>query len=76
MGLVKTVIRQGEKISELDQENKALYEENKELRCENEELALFKNNIRRIMQEANKNQENYFITFDKIEKELDVRQTY
>ena len=69
MGLIKTVIRQREKITELDQENKAL-------RCENEELTLFKNNIERIMQEANKKHENYFITFEKIEKELAVGQTY
>ena len=40
MGFVKTVIKQGEKISELDQENKALYEENKDLRNENQELRL------------------------------------
>ena len=37
---IKTVIRQGEKITELEQENKELYEENKELRNENEELKL------------------------------------
>ena len=37
---IKTVIRQGERITELDQENKTLYEENKELRNENEELKL------------------------------------
>ena len=40
MGFVKTVIRQGEKITELDQENKTLYEKNKELRNDNEELKL------------------------------------
>ena len=76
MGIIKTFIRQEEKITELDHENKELYEENKALRYENEELELFKNNIKRIMQEANKKHENYFVTFEKIEKELAVGQTY
>ena len=40
MSFSKTIIRQGEKITELDKENKALYEENKELRIENEDLKL------------------------------------
>ncbi len=37
---LKTIVRQGEKNSNLDQENKVLYEENKALRDENEELKL------------------------------------
>lgn len=43
----KTVIRQGLKIHELEQENKVLYEENKDLRYENEELNLALNNYKR-----------------------------
>ena len=37
---LKTIIKQGEKISKLDEENKILYDENKELRNENEELKM------------------------------------
>ena len=72
----RTLIRQGEKIVALTEENKALYEENKELRYENEELASLKNKIQRIIQEADKNKENYFITFEKIKEELAVSETY
>ncbi len=43
----KTVIKQGLKIHDLEQENKTLYEENKDLRYENEELNLTINNYRR-----------------------------
>ena len=37
---IKTIIKQGEKISKLDEENKILYDENKELRNENEGLKM------------------------------------
>ena len=37
---LKTIIKQGEKISKLDKENKILYDENKELRNENEEIKM------------------------------------
>ena len=40
MSFSRTIIKQGEKIMHLDEENKALYEENKELRIENEDLKL------------------------------------
>lgn len=53
--LVKTVINQGESICELS--------------TENEKLKDFKENVVRLIEEADRKQENYFITFEKI-KEL------
>ena len=44
---VKTIIRQGKKIIDLDKENKVLYEENKDLRNENEELNLGVHNYKK-----------------------------
>lgn len=44
---IKTVIRQGLKIHDLEKENNVLYEENKDLRHENEELNLAISNYRR-----------------------------
>lgn len=43
----RTVIKQGLKIHDLEQENRVLYEENKDLRYENEELNLAISNYRR-----------------------------
>lgn len=53
--LVKTVINQGKSICELSTENKKLKD--------------FKENVVRLIEEADRKQENYFITFEKI-KEL------
>lgn len=44
---IKTVIRQGLKIHDLEKENNVLYKENKDLRHENEELNLAISNYRR-----------------------------
>ncbi len=79
----KTVVKQGEKIIQLEKqntllstENESYKEENKVLRYELEELKLLKDKIARIVLNADKKQENYFVTFEKIKKELDVGKTY
>lgn len=69
---IKTVIKQGEKITKQEKKIKQLREENAGLRCENKELCLLKNKIERIMDNADLTKENYFITFKKIKKELDA----
>lgn len=73
---ITTIIKQGEKIFKLEQNVEDLKEENIELRLEIENLEQFRSNIERLMIEADKKQENYFKTFEKIKKELDVRKTY
>ena len=65
---IKTIKRQGEKIIELDKKNKWLREENGELNLKNIKL----NSIRYIVENANEIKENYRISFEKIEKELDI----
>ena len=45
---LKTVIKQGEKIIELDKENTAIKNENRDLRFENEELYDYKKEAERL----------------------------
>lgn len=69
---LKTIKRQGEKIIELDKKNKWLREENGELNLKNIKLENIINSIRYIVENANEIKENYRISFEKIEKELDI----
>lgn len=79
MSFVKTLINQNEKIMELENRNEYLENENSQykyenrnLKSKNKELTLIKNNIAQIMKNADKSKENYFITFEKIKRELEV----
>ena len=83
MSFVKTLINQNEKIVELENRNEHLENENsqykhenRKLKSKNEELLLLKNKIVQIMQNADIKKENYFITFEKIKRELEVYQTH
>ncbi len=49
---IKTIIKQGEKIINLDQENKTLYTENRELRNENEDLRLQKYHLKILAEDT------------------------
>ncbi len=69
---LKTIKRQGEKIIELDKKNKYLRERNKELNLKNIKLENIINSVRCIVENANEIKENYRISFEKIEKELDA----
>lgn len=72
MFFAKIIKRQGETILEQDKVIKDIKEENAELRFECEELHCFKERIIRIINNADLTKENYFVTFEKIKKELDA----
>ena len=61
---VKKIIKQSKKI--VRQEKKI-----ERLKEENDKLKLFKDKFERIVENAKLNKENYFITFEKINNELD-----
>lgn len=71
MMFAKIIKQQGETILEQDKVKRQLKEENDELRFECEELHCFKERIIRIINNADLTKENYFVTFEKIKKELD-----
>lgn len=72
MLFAKIIKRQDETIKKQEKENEKLKEENDELRFECEELHCFKERIIRIINNADLTKENYFVTFEKIKKELDA----
>ena len=75
MLFAKTIKRQGEKIIRLEDKLRKVEDANQELREENDELWAYKRKVKNLIAEADKKQENYFITFDKI-KELDIGKTF
>lgn len=72
MFFAKIIKQQGETIMKQNKEIKDRKEENDELRFEYEELYRLKERIIRIMNNADLTKENYFVTFEKIKKELDA----
>lgn len=72
MFFAKIIKKQGKTIVEQDKKIKDIKEENDELRFEWEELHCFKERIIRIINNADLTKENYFVTFEKIKKELDT----
>lgn len=72
MLFAKIIKQQGETIIQQNKEIKDRKEENDELRFECEELHHFKERIIRIINNADLTKENYFVTFEKIKKELDT----
>lgn len=72
MLFAKIIKQQGETILEQDKEIKDIKEEKDELKFECEELHRFKERIIRIINNADLTKENYFVTFEKIKKELDA----
>lgn len=74
MAFAKTIKNQCEKIFNLENKLRKVEDANQELREENDELWAYKRKVRNLIAEADKKQENYFITFEKL-KELDVSET-
>lgn len=60
----KTIMKQGQKITRQEKKIERLKEENRKLKS-------FKEKFERIIENANENKENYCITFEKINNELD-----